>query len=145
MEIRQLKTFQVAAATLNFSGTAETLNYAQSTVSSQIGALEQELGVQLFDRIGKSVLLTTAGQTLLDYTQQILKLADEAQQVVAGSDIPAGTLTIGAPESLCVYRLPPVLRRFREEYPQVTIALQPGSCPDLRTPRETVTPMWSLP
>lgn len=132
MELRQLKTFQAAAAALSFSGAAETLSYAQSTVSSQIQALEQELGVQLFDRLGRQVILTTAGQRLLDYTDQILKLTDEAQQVVAGSEIPAGTLTIGAPESLCVYRLPPVLRRYRDRYPSVRLVLQPGSCPDLR-------------
>jgi DNA-binding transcriptional LysR family regulator len=47
----------------------------------------------------------------------LLKLSDEAHQVVAGSEIPKGTLTIGAPESLCVYRLPPVLRCYRDQYP----------------------------
>jgi DNA-binding transcriptional LysR family regulator len=132
MEFRQLKTFQTVADALSFSEAAEILNYAQSTVSSQIQILEQELGVQLFDRLGKQVRLTDAGRRLLDYSGQILKLTDEAQQVVSGSEIPAGTLTIGAPESLCVYVLPPVLRRYREQYPQVRIALQPGSCLALR-------------
>lgn len=132
MDFRQLKTFQMTARVRSFSGAAEILNYAQSTVSSQIQSLEQELGVQLFDRLGKQVSLTNAGQRLLGYAEQILKLGDEAQQVIAGSEIPAGTLTIGAPESLCVYRLPPVLRRYRDQYPQVRIALQPGSCLDLR-------------
>lgn len=132
MDLRQLRTFQMMASVRSFSGAAEMLNYAQSTVSSQIQSLEQELGVQLFDRLGKQVVLTHAGHRLLGYADQILKLSDEAHEAVAGSEIPKGTLTIGAPESLCVYRLPPVLRRYREQYPQVRIALQPGSCPDLR-------------
>lgn len=132
MEIRQLKTFQTTAKTLSFSSAAEMLNYAQSTVSSQILALEEELGAPLFDRLGKQVVLTDAGRRLLTYAEQILALVDEAQQVVNGHEVPAGTITIGAPESLCVYVLPPLLRRYREEYPQVRLALQPGSCPDLR-------------
>ncbi|MBX3001794.1 MAG: LysR family transcriptional regulator [Caldilineaceae bacterium] len=132
MELRQLKTFRTTAQVRSFSRAAEILDYAQSTVSTQIQSLEQELGVHLFDRLGKQVMLTNAGQRLLVYADQILKLSDEAYQVVADSEIPAGTLTIGAPESLCVYRLPPVLRRYRDQYPQVRIALQPGSCPDLR-------------
>ena len=75
MELRQLTTFQKVAQTMSFSQTAVSLNYAQSTVSAQIQSLEQELGVNLFDRIGKRINLTEAGKNLLVYTEKMLALA----------------------------------------------------------------------
>ena len=60
MELRQLKTFQTVATLLNFNRSAQVLNYSQSAVSTQIQLLEEELGVSLFDRLGKSVRLTEA-------------------------------------------------------------------------------------
>ena len=101
MEIRQLITFRAVAQTLSFSRAATQLNYAQSTVSAQIQGLEEELGVALFDRLGKSVALTDAGQRLLGYAEKMLNLADEALAVVSNADIQTGPLTISAPETLC--------------------------------------------
>jgi len=65
MEIRQLKTFRTVAQLLSFKQAAEYLHYAQSSISAQIQALEEELGVQLFDRLGRGILLTEAGVILL--------------------------------------------------------------------------------
>ncbi len=67
MELRQLKTFQTVAQMLSFNRAAEILNYAQSTVSAQIKALEEEFGKPLFDRLGKRIVLTEAGRILLRY------------------------------------------------------------------------------
>ena len=61
MDLKQLATFRHLARSLSFSRTADELNYAQSTVSAQIHALEKELGVPLFDRLGKRVILTPVG------------------------------------------------------------------------------------
>ena len=121
MELRQLITFRLVAQTLSFSRTATTLNYAQSTVSAQIHGLEEELGVSLFDRLGKRVVLTDAGQRLLGYAEKMLDLADEAQSMVSNSDTLSGSLTISAPETLCAYRLPAVLRQFRDRFPQIQL------------------------
>ncbi len=66
MEIRQLKTFQVVARLLSFNKAAQVLHYAQSTVSAQIRLLEDELEVQLFNRLGKSIVLTEAGEQLME-------------------------------------------------------------------------------
>lgn len=126
MELRQLETFRTAAKTLSFTRTAAQLNYAQSSVSAQMQALEEELGVTLFDRLGRRIHLTDKGQELLAYAERILDLADEARSMVASKDEPSGSVVISAPETLCVYRLPAVLQALRERYPQVRLTLQPS-------------------
>lgn len=127
MELRQLNTFYTAAQTLSFTRTADKLNYAQSTVSAQVQALEEELGVRLFDRLGKQVVLTDAGRRLGHYAEKMLTLADEATTVVAGGEEPRGTLTISAYETLCTYRLPAVLQQYRAQYPQVQLIFRPSA------------------
>src|SRR5438046_264194 len=111
MELRQLETFRVVATQLSFTRAAATLDYAQSSVTAQIQSLELELGVRLFDRLGRRVALTDAGERLLEYAERLLSLADEARAALADGAEPAGTLTIGAPETVMTYRLPSVLRR----------------------------------
>lgn len=113
MELRQLATFRLLATTLNFTRTATALNYVQSNVTAQIQALEEELGVRLFDRLGKRVALTDVGERLLRYADQILDLADEMCKVASTEEEPMGALTISAPQSLCTYRLPKLLHQFR--------------------------------
>ena len=125
MELRQLETFRVVAKTMSFTRAATTLNYAQSSVSAQIQSLEDELEVTLFDRLGRRTVMTDAGERLLRYADQMLELAKEAQIAVSSGTEPAGTLTISAPETLCAYRLPPVLQRFRQEYPLVDLVFKP--------------------
>jgi DNA-binding transcriptional LysR family regulator len=121
MEFRQLHTFRLVARTRSFTKAAALANYTQSTVSAQIKALEESLGVTLFDRLGREVSLTMAGKAFCRYAEKLLELADEAREVVAGQGEPAGILTISAPESLCTYRLPDILHLFRRKYPQVEI------------------------
>ena len=117
MELRQLATFRLIAQTQSFSRTAAALNYAQSTVSAQIQGLEEELGIPLFDRLGKRVALTEAGQRLLGYAEKILDLAAEARFSITSEETLTGTLTISAAETLCTYRLPAILREFRTSPP----------------------------
>src|SRR2546430_490085 len=121
MDLRQLTTFRAVAQTLSFHRAAAQLNYVQSSVSTQIQLLEEELGVKLFDRLGKRVLLTEAGQQLLHYAEKILCMADEARTAIMEGDGPKGILTISAPETLWTYRLPALLKRFRERFPQVQL------------------------
>ena len=121
MEIRQLKTFRAVAALLSFNRAAERLNYAQSSISAQIQALEEELGVQLFDRLGRRIMVTEAGERLLQYAEKILDLADETMAEIAGAKEPQGSLTIRIPESFGVYRLPPVIKQFHALFPKVRL------------------------
>lgn len=89
----------MAAQESNFTRAAEILNYAQSTVTSQIQALESELGVALFDRLGKRVILTEQGRLFKAYTDQILALSDEAKNEIKEDGEPCGTLVICAQET----------------------------------------------
>ncbi len=119
MELRQLKTFQTVARLLNFNRAAEVLNYAQSTVSAQIKLLEEELGVPLFDRLGRRVILTEAGQRLVNYSRKMLDIEAETLAEISGGEEPTGSLSIRIPQSLGTYRLPEILARFKERYPGV--------------------------
>ncbi|GAQ17570.1 LysR family transcriptional regulator [Oceanobacillus picturae] len=121
MELRQLNTFQTVATTLNFSRAAEALNYVPSNVTMQIKALEEELDVRLFDRLGKQLVLTTAGQRFLTHVQDILNKLDEARSSVHDNEILSGTLTISANEVVCAYRLPEIFKLFRLRYPGVRL------------------------
>lgn len=125
MDLRQLATFRMVATTLNFSQAARVLGYAQSTVTMQIQALEADLGVTLFNRLGKNIQLTEAGTRLLIHSERLLEMAEETRNRVTGSASLTGTLVIGAPETICTYRLPPVLRRFRAEMPGIRLIFRP--------------------
>ena len=129
MELRQLETFRAVARELSFSRAAAGLGYVQSSVSSQVAALERELGVPLFDRLGRRIALTEAGRVMLDYSERLLDLAREAGEAVAdagaGSGEITGSLSISAPETLLTYRLPALLTVFHERYPKVRVSLKP--------------------
>ena len=123
MEIRLLKTFLAVAQLLSFNKAAERLNYAQSSISAQIQTLETQLGVQLFDRLGRRIILTEAGEHLIPYAEKIIDLADETQAEIGGGREPEGALNIRIPETIGVYRLPPVIKDFNKRYPLVRLNL----------------------
>jgi len=121
MEIRQLRTFQTVANLLSFNRAAERLNYAQSSISAQIQALEEELGVQLFDRLGRRIVLTEAGAQLLDYAEKIVNLVDETLAEVTEASTPQGTLTVRVPETLSVHRFTPIIKAYHARFPGVQL------------------------
>lgn len=123
MEFRQLNAFITVAKLSNFTKAAFELGYSQSAITAQIQLLEKELGVNLFERLGKSISLTSEGEQFLVYAKQIIKLCDEAKSNLMTSNA-KGTLTIGANESLCAIRLPPILKEFHERYPEIEIILK---------------------
>jgi DNA-binding transcriptional LysR family regulator len=119
MELRQLKTFQTVARLLNFNRSAEILNYSQSAVSAQIQLLEEELGVPLFDRLGKNVRLTEAGHMLVQYSQKMLNIEKEFLAKISSWEEPHGSLSIRIPQSIGTYLLPSVLNKFHTKFPKV--------------------------
>jgi DNA-binding transcriptional LysR family regulator len=129
MELRELAAFREVARQASFGRAAARLGYVQSTVSAQIQALERDLGVRLFDRLARTVLLTAAGQALLPHAERLLELSTDARAAVIGAVAEdgelVGTIIGSAPESLLTYRLPTVLSRFRVEQPGVRIDLRP--------------------
>ena len=136
MEIRHLKTFLTVAKLLSFNKAAEHLHYAQSSISAQIQALEAELGVQVFDRLGRRILLTEAGERLTHYAERIVGLAEETVAEIGGESDPEGSLTIRIPESLGIHRLPPAISEFSNRFRRVrlnfTICAHEGLQKDLR-------------
>jgi|GEM_PF-11838 DNA-binding transcriptional LysR family regulator len=123
MELRDLRTFAAVARLLSFHRAAAELNAAQSTVSARIAALETELGVRLFERLGRRVALTDAGERLVQYAAKLIDVEDEARAWVTGESRLRGLLTVRVPESLCAYRLPPVIAAFRRRHPEVALHL----------------------
>jgi DNA-binding transcriptional LysR family regulator len=121
MELRHIRTFRVVARFLNFTKASEELNLAQSSVSAQIKALEDELGVRLFDRIGRRVLLTTAGEKLSHYARRMEEMTEEILSEVTGVSETRGSLTIRTPETLATVYFPEIIRRFHGEYPGVRL------------------------
>lgn len=126
MDLKQLGTFKTAAETLNFTQTAKMLNFAQSSVTAQIKAIERELGTPLFERLGKRLVLTEAGREFKRYAEKMIILSDDAKKAVNGDKEPTGTLVIGAQESQCTYRLPPILKAFKDQYPHVKLIFKPA-------------------
>src|SRR5919108_5519483 len=131
MELRQLSIFRILAHELNFTRAAARAHCVQSNVSVQIRAVEQELGVRLFERLGQHVQLTPHGQRLLPYAERILRLLEEARTVMQDEDTPAGTLLIGSPESVLTDRLPPVLQAFRSKFPGVELVFRSVSSTEI--------------
>lgn len=121
MDTKQLITFKTAAEHLNFTQTAKLLNFAQSSVTAQIKSLEAELGAPLFERLGKRLILTEAGKQFKTYAEKMILISEEAKMIVNGEQEPSGTITIGAQESQCTYRLPILLKRYKKRFPKVKI------------------------
>lgn len=126
MELRQIKTFVTIAKFQSFSKAALELGYAQSSITSQIQLLEQELNVRLFERLGHNITLTSQGKKLLPLAEEILKLSNDMKNIAVDLGKPSGTLIIGAVESLCVTRMPRLLKEYRSRYPDVEILIKFG-------------------
>ncbi|MCS3596935.1 LysR family transcriptional regulator [Bacillus toyonensis] len=124
MEMRHVKTFCAIVKHGGFSKAALALGYAQSTVTGHIKALENDLHIPLFDRLGKKVLLTKAGHQFHPYALELLAIYEKAQEILQNNDYLEGTLSITSNESLAVYRLPQLLRTYKQQNPKVNIVLE---------------------
>lgn len=119
MELRQLRYFVKSAETENFSLAAQECFVVQSTLSQQVKQLEEELGTQLFDRIGKRIVLTDAGRTFLDFARKTLDDAEAGRQCLEDmKQLKTGNLRIGATYGLSVL-LTKSMQRFCPQYPDI--------------------------
>lgn len=125
MELRHVRYFTTVAELLNFTKAATTLRVAQPSLSRQIRALEDELGVPLFERSSRFVRLTGAGTAFLIDARELLRRAEVATQTarafVTGE---RGDITVGYAPSLTVEVLPQALRAFEKDCPQVRVFLR---------------------
>ncbi|MBM7646776.1 DNA-binding transcriptional LysR family regulator [Scopulibacillus daqui] len=124
MEIRHLITFKTIIDLGGFTKAAEHLGYAQSTITSHIKALEDELGQPVFNRIGKKVLLTETGNQLLPHALKMLSIYKYIKEISSENGEIQGEIVISAPEVLLIYRLPPVIKAFKETCPKADIQLK---------------------
>lgn len=131
MDVRLLKAFVTVASLHNFTKAAEQLGYAQSTITSQIQLLEKELGVRLFDRLGKKVSLTPEGEHFLTDARQLLFSWEKAKGSLSHTNSPHGILTIGVNESVCSVKLPKLLEEYRRQFPEVEFHIKIGSTDEL--------------
>ncbi|RAJ58368.1 DNA-binding transcriptional LysR family regulator [Streptomyces sp. Amel2xB2] len=130
VEMKHLVTFLEVARSMSFTRAADELGYVQSSVTSHIKTLESDLGAELFERLGRRIVLTAAGEELRGHARRMVNYADEVREAVlqAGGDQREvrGTLHIAAPESLCAYRLPAVLRALQDRYPLLRVVFRPA-------------------
>ncbi|TDV16391.1 LysR family transcriptional regulator [Paraburkholderia caballeronis] len=123
MNVRFLETFVWLARLRSFRLTAERLHATQAAISSRISALEQELGVRLFERGPREVTLTQDGSKALPFAEQMLKLNQTMLASVGDRSKIAGLLRVGAIESVVHTWLPELIKRIRDEYPKLALEL----------------------
>lgn len=125
MNFDRLQTFTIAAEELNFTQAARRLNLSQPAISQQIRELEDSLEVTLFERRGRSLVLTPAGERLRPLALSILKHIREAgEELMEFRGLPQGVLHIGASTTLGIYLLPAALGRFSKLFPGVRPSLR---------------------
>jgi len=125
MDINNLRAFVNVAEHGSFSLAAERLHLTQPAVSKRVAVLESELGTRLFDRIGHQVTLTEGGQQLLPRARNMLNEVTDIKRSLANlTDQVTGTLSMGTSHHIGLHRLPPVLRKFSQHYPEVQLDIQ---------------------
>ena len=132
LDSRQLRAFTVLARTGSFTQTARELHLTQSGISHSMKALEAETGCRLLDRLGKKIVLTQAGEQLLQHATRILAEMETARDALTQlGKWGRGRLRLGASTTACQHLIPQVLREFKESFPDHAITLEPGDTPEL--------------
>jgi len=132
LDSRQVRAFCVLARTGSFTQTARELHLTQSGISHSMKALERDIGCRLLDRLGKKVVLTQAGEQLLHHGTKILQEMENARESLAHlGKWGRGRLRLGASTTACQHLIPPVLREFKESFPDHAIMIEPGDTPEL--------------
>ena len=125
MDLANLNAFIAIAETGSFSEAGERLHLTQPAVSKRIAGLEQQLGVRLFDRLGREIGLTQAGRALLPRAYQILNVLDDTRRALTNlSGEVSGRLTLATSHHIGLHRLPPLLRAFTRQHLQVALDIQ---------------------
>lgn len=127
MDLKQLKAFATLAEFGSFSRAGAVLSIAQPVLSRQIKALESELGIELFYRNGRGIVLTEAGKVLKKYAGGVLDTVERATtEVIALRSSPRGTIAIGMPPSVGSVLTVPLVQCFRGEFPDIAMHVVEG-------------------
>lgn len=132
MDIRKIEAFSKVFEHRSFSKAGKALYLSQPTISAHVAALEQELGVQLFDRIGRTVVPTKAGEVLYRHAQKIFEASELAiSELRKLQDRITGRLDIGGSTIPANYLMPEILAKFWQAYPEVVMDLRIGDSEDI--------------
>jgi len=123
MDLQLLKTFLCVAKTENLTQTAEKMNFTQPTITAQIKSLEKHFGALLFERTGKKLHITAAGNCLIDYAEKILALDNEAKDALQNFS-PNTIIRIGLGTAVATHMLAPFLQDLQRLYPDVSIQVE---------------------
>jgi DNA-binding transcriptional LysR family regulator len=126
LDLDALHIFRTVAEEGGITRAAAKLNRVQSNVTTRVKQLEEKLGTQLFQRHARKLTLSPEGKVLLAYADELLRLSHEAQAAMK-SGTPRGLFRIGTLESTAATRLPPVLSRYHQAYPEVQMELATGT------------------
>lgn len=130
MELRHLRYFLAVAAAESFTKAAEALHVSQPSLSVQIRDLEEELGTRLFDRLGRTIVLTQAGRLFQDHAERALREVEQAAQLIRELDgAQRGRLVVGTLATVNSYLIPPLVSQFKQRFP--AIQLQVHSLPSV--------------
>lgn len=122
LDVTALRSFVAVADEGKVTAAAARVNLTQSAVSMQLKRLEESLGQPLFDRSGRGVALTSAGELLLGYARRMIALNDEIWSRMTHEDF-EGELAFGVPHDIVYPHVPDILRRFAREFPRVRVRL----------------------
>jgi DNA-binding transcriptional LysR family regulator len=126
IDLESLDIFRTVVQEGGVIRAAAKLNRVQSNVTTRIKQLEERLGLRLFRRQGRSLVLSPEGELLLSYAQRLFRIADEAEDELK-SGKPMGVFRIGSLESTAGARLPPILSKFHQQHPAVVVELVTGT------------------
>lgn len=132
MDLKYLNTFKTIVEEGGFAKAADKLNYTQSTITFQIGQLEQELSAQLFEKIGRCMVLTKAGEQLVPYVDNVILSVDKMRSFEKDLIQCQGDLSIGIAETQLCYQMPPILKEFHQRAPKARLFLRSMNCYDIR-------------
>ena len=128
MDLRRFITLKTVVEEGSFLRASQKLCCTQSTVTFHIQQLEQELSMQLFEKIGRRMCLTAAGKNILPHVYELTNVISSIRQAAQQDTEPTGELRVATGETLLAYKMPLVLQRFKQRAPQVKLSLQSLNC-----------------
>lgn len=132
MDLKYLTTFKTIVDEGSFTAAAEKLHYTQSTITFQIGQLEEELSVKLFEKIGRRMVLTSAGKDLIPKVDEVFHAVNKLQYLNSNIFDCEGELHIGVAETYLCYKLPQILKTVVSKAPKAKLHIHSMNCYDIR-------------
>lgn len=127
MDIRFLLSFVTVVDSGSIADAARRLDLAPTTVAQQLRALEAELGCKLLTRAGRTVKPTVTGSRVVDHARNLLQKANELRSAASDTGLPAGPLKLGATPTALMGLLPPLMKNWMQNHPEIQLYIEPGT------------------